>query len=299
MALELTEPSFEVIDPRFRRLAFRNVHVERLYTGCRWAEGPAWFAAGRYLVWSDIPNDRMLRWDETDGSVSRVPPAGAQHQRPHRGPPGPPGVLRARRPLRHPHRARRLEHRARLPLRGQALQLAERRGGEVRRQHLVHRPELRHRQRLRGRHADSEIGAATSTASTPRPASRSVAPTTSCSPNGLAFSPDESCSMSPTPAPPHGRRPAPHPGFRCRGRGSCAAAGVRRSAPRACSTAFASTRRATSGPAPATACIATTPDGDAARQDQDAGGGGELCLRRTQAQPPVHLPRPLRSTRST
>jgi gluconolactonase len=44
--------------------------VERLHTGCRWAEGPAWFAAGRYLVWSDIPNDRMLRWDETDGSVS-------------------------------------------------------------------------------------------------------------------------------------------------------------------------------------------------------------------------------------
>jgi len=46
------------------------VHVDQLYTGCRWAEGPAWFAAGRYLVWSDIPNDRILRWDETDGSVS-------------------------------------------------------------------------------------------------------------------------------------------------------------------------------------------------------------------------------------
>lgn len=69
MALALTD-SFEVIDPRFRRLAFGNVHVEKLWTGCRWAEGPAWFAAGRYLVWSDIPNDRMLRWDETDGSVS-------------------------------------------------------------------------------------------------------------------------------------------------------------------------------------------------------------------------------------
>ena len=69
MALGLTS-SFEAIDPRFARLAFGNVHVERLYTGCRWAEGPAWFAAGRYLVWSDIPNDRMLRWDETDGSVS-------------------------------------------------------------------------------------------------------------------------------------------------------------------------------------------------------------------------------------
>ncbi|MBS0444479.1 MAG: SMP-30/gluconolactonase/LRE family protein [Proteobacteria bacterium] len=69
MTIELG-PSFEVIDPRFRRLAFPNVHVEKLADGCRWAEGPAWFAAGRYLVWSDIPNDRMLRWDETDGSVS-------------------------------------------------------------------------------------------------------------------------------------------------------------------------------------------------------------------------------------
>jgi gluconolactonase len=69
MPLELTS-SFEVVDPRFRKLALPYVHVEKLYTGCRWAEGPAWFAAGRYLVWSDIPNDRMLRWDETDGSVS-------------------------------------------------------------------------------------------------------------------------------------------------------------------------------------------------------------------------------------
>ena len=62
--------SFQVVDARFRKLVFGNVHVEKLWTGCRWAEGPAWFAAGRYLVWSDIPNDRMLRWDETDGSVS-------------------------------------------------------------------------------------------------------------------------------------------------------------------------------------------------------------------------------------
>jgi gluconolactonase len=69
MGVALTE-SFEVIDERFRRLAFGNVHLEKLYSGCRWAEGPAWFAAGRYLVWSDIPNDRVLRWDETDGSVS-------------------------------------------------------------------------------------------------------------------------------------------------------------------------------------------------------------------------------------
>ena len=69
MALELTS-SFAVVDARFRKLALPYIHVEKLYTGCRWAEGPAWFAAGRYLVWSDIPNDRMMRWDETDGSVS-------------------------------------------------------------------------------------------------------------------------------------------------------------------------------------------------------------------------------------
>ena len=61
---------FVVLDPRFARLAMGNVHVETLYTGCRWAEGPAWFGGGRYLLWSDIPNDRMMRFDETDGSVS-------------------------------------------------------------------------------------------------------------------------------------------------------------------------------------------------------------------------------------
>ena len=61
---------FEVFDARFARLVFGNVHVDKLYSGCRWAEGPAWFPAHRYLVWSDIPNNRMMRWDETDGSVS-------------------------------------------------------------------------------------------------------------------------------------------------------------------------------------------------------------------------------------
>ena len=69
MALKLTS-SFEVVDSRFHEVALPYVHVDKLYTGCRWAEGPAWFAAGRYLVWSDIPNDCILRWDETDGSVS-------------------------------------------------------------------------------------------------------------------------------------------------------------------------------------------------------------------------------------
>ena len=60
----------EVIDPAFEACLIGHARVERLWTGARWSEGPAWFAAGRYLVWSDIPNNRMLRLDETDGSVS-------------------------------------------------------------------------------------------------------------------------------------------------------------------------------------------------------------------------------------
>ena len=61
---------FEVLDPRFNTCLIGHARVERLWTGSRWAEGPAWFPAGRYLVWSDIPNNRMLRFDECDGHVS-------------------------------------------------------------------------------------------------------------------------------------------------------------------------------------------------------------------------------------
>lgn len=60
----------EVLDPRFARYRVGNAAIERLHTGCRWAEGPAWFGDGRYLVWSDIPNDRLLRWVEETGEVS-------------------------------------------------------------------------------------------------------------------------------------------------------------------------------------------------------------------------------------
>jgi gluconolactonase len=57
-------------DPRFQRLVIGHAVLEKLAGGCRWAEGPAYFAAGRYLIWSDIPNNRMMRFDETDASVS-------------------------------------------------------------------------------------------------------------------------------------------------------------------------------------------------------------------------------------
>lgn len=61
---------FESVDKSFEACLIGHARVERLWTGARWCEGPAWFAAGRYLMWSDIPNNRMMRWDETDGSVS-------------------------------------------------------------------------------------------------------------------------------------------------------------------------------------------------------------------------------------
>jgi gluconolactonase len=62
--------SYEVLDPRFSACLIGHARVERLWTGARWSEGPAWFAAGRYLVFSDIPNNRLMRFDECDGNVS-------------------------------------------------------------------------------------------------------------------------------------------------------------------------------------------------------------------------------------
>ena len=65
----MADAEFEILDPSFRHLVKTSAQVEKLWTGCRWAEGPAYFPASRSLVWSDIPNDRMLRWDETTGAV--------------------------------------------------------------------------------------------------------------------------------------------------------------------------------------------------------------------------------------
>ena len=64
------EPDVMVLDPRFARYRIGNTTIQRLYTGMLWAEGPAWNAVGRYLVWSDIPNDVQLRFLDDDGHVS-------------------------------------------------------------------------------------------------------------------------------------------------------------------------------------------------------------------------------------
>jgi gluconolactonase len=62
--------TFEIIDRRFARLVNQTARLEVLDTTSRWAEGPAYVPAGRYLLWSDVPNDRIMRWDESDGHVS-------------------------------------------------------------------------------------------------------------------------------------------------------------------------------------------------------------------------------------
>lgn len=62
--------AIEVLDPRFAGIKIGNAAVERLYTGTRWAEGPVWFGDGRFLLWSDLPNDRIMRWVEETGEVS-------------------------------------------------------------------------------------------------------------------------------------------------------------------------------------------------------------------------------------
>ena len=69
-AVRYPDPAVEVIDPRFAKYKIGNAAVERLCTGMRWAEGPVWFGDGRYLLWSDIPNNRIMRWDEETGAVS-------------------------------------------------------------------------------------------------------------------------------------------------------------------------------------------------------------------------------------
>lgn len=65
----MAEQVHEIIDARFRDLIVGSAKLERLYSGCRWAEGPVWFKDGDFLLWSDIPNHRMMRY-QPDGTVS-------------------------------------------------------------------------------------------------------------------------------------------------------------------------------------------------------------------------------------
>ena len=74
------DPAIDVADKRFHRLVIHNAHVDHLWTGARWTEGPVYVPAARTLLFSDIPNDRTLRYDETTGQVATFEqPAGNQN----------------------------------------------------------------------------------------------------------------------------------------------------------------------------------------------------------------------------
>jgi gluconolactonase len=64
------DPSVQILDPSFAKYRLPLASVERLATGMRWSEGPVWFGDARCVLWSDIPNNRIMRWDEETGAVS-------------------------------------------------------------------------------------------------------------------------------------------------------------------------------------------------------------------------------------
>jgi gluconolactonase len=64
------DPDIRVLDERFRKYVLGNAAIERIATGMRFTEGPVWFGDGRYLLFSDIPNDRIMKWEEETGAVS-------------------------------------------------------------------------------------------------------------------------------------------------------------------------------------------------------------------------------------
>ena len=64
------DPDVLILDPRFQKIFIGNAGIRRIATGFDFTEGPVWFGDGRYLLFSDIPNDKILRWDETTGRTS-------------------------------------------------------------------------------------------------------------------------------------------------------------------------------------------------------------------------------------
>jgi hypothetical protein len=103
-ATHYPDPAIHALEPRFEKYWLKLSAVERLATGLRWAEGPVWFGDGRYLLCSDIPNQRILKWEEETGAVSIFRKPSNFRQRQYPRPAGPADHLRTWRPPRHPHR---------------------------------------------------------------------------------------------------------------------------------------------------------------------------------------------------
>ena len=64
------DPLVKAVDPSFNMYKLGLAKIEKIADGCRWSEGPVWFGDGRYLLWSDIPNNRIMKWDEETGAVT-------------------------------------------------------------------------------------------------------------------------------------------------------------------------------------------------------------------------------------
>ena len=194
MAEQIAE--YLIIEPEFKLLISIPARVHKLWTGAAWAEGPVYFRDGDFLLFSDIPNNRMMRFvpDHTGlaGTVSVYRQPRQQHQRPHPRPRGPAGLLRAWRPARHPHRATTAGHTLADSFNGKRLNSPNDVVVKSDGIDLVHRPGLRHPDATtRAGRASRNMAAATSSASTRRRGELRVVADDFVKPNGIAFSPDE------------------------------------------------------------------------------------------------------------
>ena len=186
------DDAFEVIDPRFRRYSIPIVWLEKLHGGMRWAEGPVYFADLRCLIWSDLPNNRMLRLDEESGTVStfRAPSNYAN------------GNTRDREGRlvtceHHTRRVTRTEHDGTITVladRYQGKRLNSPNDVVVRADGTVWftDPSYGISAEYEGGKAESEIGACNVYRFDPRDGSLRIVADDFKRPNGLAFSPDES-----------------------------------------------------------------------------------------------------------
>ena len=185
------DPAIQILDPAFAKYRIAQASVERLATGMRWCEGPVYFGDARCLLWSDIPNNRIMRWDEGTGRVSvyRTPSNNANGNTRDRQ--GRLVTCEHDSTARDAHRIRRHDHGADGQVRRQAAQLAERHRGQVRRLDLVHRSALRHSRQLRGPRGHARIADQRLPPRSEVRARDGGRPATIDRPNGLAFSPDE------------------------------------------------------------------------------------------------------------
>ena len=138
-----------VEDPRLEALLRPGAVMHRLATGAIWAEGPVWLPRDGSVLWSDVVNDRVLRWDR-DGRVSVFLEPAEFHNGHTLDRDGSIVGLLAGSPAPRAPRPRRHAHPDRGPVPGHAVQLAQRRHRQVGRHDLVHRSALRHHERPRG-----------------------------------------------------------------------------------------------------------------------------------------------------